>query len=295
MSPTSTLRHMRKRATSWSPRTYRWPPSWFHEGSPCWTRAATSTLRRPSVSGFRYATSWIRRGSRVWSRVARRRTTLGRARPSPRRSTARSRGSAGASRGHDRMLAANVAVTLCPIAAGGDCGVPVRSRTEGVHEPTARSLAAVAGIAASSSMRSTRPPCAAVSRGRHRSDPTPFARCSTAWPRVGTRAARTSRRIASPNRRCTRSLRTASCTAAEQRSGISSRSRCSRHDRTACDGTASPSTRLGRSGFGEYTYRGRQYYHGVAVLEMEAGLIKTWREYQYGSPLSREEFMSPSR
>lgn len=48
-------------------------------------------------------------------------------------------------------------------------------------------------------------------------------------------------------------------------------------------------------GFGEYTYRGRQNYHGVAVLQLKAGLIQTWREYQYGSPLSWNEFVGPSR
>ena len=48
-------------------------------------------------------------------------------------------------------------------------------------------------------------------------------------------------------------------------------------------------------GFGEYTYRGRQYYHGVAVIHMEGGLIHSWREYQYGSPLSWDAFVGPSR
>jgi hypothetical protein len=48
-------------------------------------------------------------------------------------------------------------------------------------------------------------------------------------------------------------------------------------------------------GFAEYTYRGRRNYHGVAVLELEAGLIRSWREYQYGSPLSWDEFLAPSR
>jgi hypothetical protein len=43
----------------------------------------------------------------------------------------------------------------------------------------------------------------------------------------------------------------------------------------------------GQVGFGEYTYRGRQYYHGVVVLQMD--------EYQYASPLSRDEFIAPSR
>jgi hypothetical protein len=48
-------------------------------------------------------------------------------------------------------------------------------------------------------------------------------------------------------------------------------------------------------GFGEYTYRGRQNYHGVVVLHLEGGLIRIWREYQYGSPLEWEEFVGPSR
>lgn len=47
-------------------------------------------------------------------------------------------------------------------------------------------------------------------------------------------------------------------------------------------------------GFGEYTYRGRQYYHGVVVLQLEAGLIRSWREYQYGSELPWEDFVRPS-
>jgi hypothetical protein len=44
-------------------------------------------------------------------------------------------------------------------------------------------------------------------------------------------------------------------------------------------------------GFGEYTYRGRQNYHGIAVLHLDAGLIRSWREYQYGSNVSWEEFV----
>jgi hypothetical protein len=47
-------------------------------------------------------------------------------------------------------------------------------------------------------------------------------------------------------------------------------------------------------GFGEYTYRGRQNYHGIVVVRLQAGLIHRWREYQYGSPLSWEEFVGPS-
>ena len=48
-------------------------------------------------------------------------------------------------------------------------------------------------------------------------------------------------------------------------------------------------------GFGEYTYRGQRNYHGVVVLHLEGGLIRSWREYQYGSPLTWEEFVGPSR
>jgi hypothetical protein len=48
-------------------------------------------------------------------------------------------------------------------------------------------------------------------------------------------------------------------------------------------------------GFGEYTYRGQRNYHGVVVIQLEGGLIRSWREYQYGSPLTWEEFVGPSR
>ena len=51
----------------------------------------------------------------------------------------------------------------------------------------------------------------------------------------------------------------------------------------------------GQVGFGEYTYRGRQNYHGIAVLLLESGRIRSWREYQYPSALSWEKFVGPSR
>jgi hypothetical protein len=47
-------------------------------------------------------------------------------------------------------------------------------------------------------------------------------------------------------------------------------------------------------GLAEYTYRGRQNYHGVAVVHLERGLIRSWREYQYGSALSWEDFVGTS-
>lgn len=47
-------------------------------------------------------------------------------------------------------------------------------------------------------------------------------------------------------------------------------------------------------GFGEYTYRGQQNYHGIVVLQLRGGLIHSWREYQYGSKLSWTDFVGPS-
>jgi SnoaL-like domain len=48
-------------------------------------------------------------------------------------------------------------------------------------------------------------------------------------------------------------------------------------------------------GFGEYTYRGRRNYHGVVVVHLDGGLIRSWREYQYPSTLEWEDFVGPSR
>jgi hypothetical protein len=62
-----------------------------------------------------------------------------------------------------------------------------------------------------------------------------------------------------------------------------------RPDRMRWHATAFDSVR--QIGFGEYTYRGRQNYHGIVVLHLETGLIRSWREYQYGSLLSWEEFV----
>jgi hypothetical protein len=66
-----------------------------------------------------------------------------------------------------------------------------------------------------------------------------------------------------------------------------------RPDRMRWHGVAFDSAR--QIGFGEYTYRGRQNYHGVTVVQLEGGLIRSWREYQYGSALPWEEFVGPSR
>jgi hypothetical protein len=48
-------------------------------------------------------------------------------------------------------------------------------------------------------------------------------------------------------------------------------------------------------GFGEYTFQMNNRYHGIVVVKIEAGLIKSWREYQYRSELIWEEFTSQNR
>lgn len=45
-------------------------------------------------------------------------------------------------------------------------------------------------------------------------------------------------------------------------------------------------------GFGEYTFQLHGRYHGIVVVKIEDGLIKHWREYQYRSELSWQEFTS---
>lgn len=43
-------------------------------------------------------------------------------------------------------------------------------------------------------------------------------------------------------------------------------------------------------GFGEYSFRMHGNYHGIVTVKAENGLIKFWREYQYKTDLSWEEF-----
>jgi hypothetical protein len=50
-----------------------------------------------------------------------------------------------------------------------------------------------------------------------------------------------------------------------------------------------------QTGFGEYTYRGRQFFHGIAVVQLQGGRIRRWREYQYASRVPWEDFVGPSR
>lgn len=47
-----------------------------------------------------------------------------------------------------------------------------------------------------------------------------------------------------------------------------------------------------QTGFGEYTFEMDGRYHGIVVVQVEAGLIKHWREYQYQTELDWETFIS---
>ena len=49
---------------------------------------------------------------------------------------------------------------------------------------------------------------------------------------------------------------------------------------------------LQQIGFGEYTFEMHGCYHGIVIVKIKAGLIKHWREYQYKTELSWEEFTS---
>ena|GEM_PF-253095 len=48
-------------------------------------------------------------------------------------------------------------------------------------------------------------------------------------------------------------------------------------------------------GFGEYTFQMNNRYHGIVVVKIETGKIKSWREYQYKSGLEWEEFTKNNR
>jgi hypothetical protein len=48
-------------------------------------------------------------------------------------------------------------------------------------------------------------------------------------------------------------------------------------------------------GFGEYTYRGQNLYHGIVVVKLRAGRVSRWREYQYRSTLPWADFVGPSK
>lgn len=47
-------------------------------------------------------------------------------------------------------------------------------------------------------------------------------------------------------------------------------------------------------GFGEYTFARLKQFHGIVILQFRGGKIFRWREYQYQSDLSWEEFAGES-
>ncbi|MGH3476564.1 MAG: nuclear transport factor 2 family protein [Nocardioidaceae bacterium] len=47
-------------------------------------------------------------------------------------------------------------------------------------------------------------------------------------------------------------------------------------------------------GMGEYTYRGRRQYHGVAIVQCAGGRIRRWREYEYADELDWPSFVGDS-
>jgi hypothetical protein len=44
-------------------------------------------------------------------------------------------------------------------------------------------------------------------------------------------------------------------------------------------------------GCGEYTFRGRNQFHGIVIVKVEGGEISRWREYQYRSDLDWNAFV----
>jgi ketosteroid isomerase-like protein len=50
----------------------------------------------------------------------------------------------------------------------------------------------------------------------------------------------------------------------------------------------------GQVGFGEYTFRGRRQFHGIAVMQVRSGRISRWREYQYHDETEWTDFVGDS-
>ena len=48
-------------------------------------------------------------------------------------------------------------------------------------------------------------------------------------------------------------------------------------------------------GFGEYTFAMNNQYHGIVIVKFENGKIVKWREYQYKSNLSWDDFAEESK
>lgn len=47
-------------------------------------------------------------------------------------------------------------------------------------------------------------------------------------------------------------------------------------------------------GFGEHTFQMNHRYHGIVVVQIRAGQISHWREYQYRSDLAWKDFVGHS-
>jgi hypothetical protein len=43
-------------------------------------------------------------------------------------------------------------------------------------------------------------------------------------------------------------------------------------------------------GFGEYSFQMHGKYHGIVIVKLVNGLVKSWREYQYKTDLDWKEF-----
>ena len=50
----------------------------------------------------------------------------------------------------------------------------------------------------------------------------------------------------------------------------------------------------GQIGFGEYTFQMNHRYHGIVIIKMAEGQISNWREYQYRSDLTWQDFVAKS-
>lgn len=48
-------------------------------------------------------------------------------------------------------------------------------------------------------------------------------------------------------------------------------------------------------GFGEYTFRGTNRYHGIVIIKVREGKVSNWREYQYKSPVEWEAFIGRNK
>jgi hypothetical protein len=48
-------------------------------------------------------------------------------------------------------------------------------------------------------------------------------------------------------------------------------------------------------GFGEYTFEGKNRYHGIVIVKIKEGKVSNWREYQYNSSLEWRDFVGKNR